>query len=296
MVYDTVIVGGGAAGITAAIYLERAGKKSVILEKFAPGGQLNMIGKIENYPGVGVIEGVELAQKLYSQASALGVKFMFEEVQDFDFNGEVKKIICNKTTYETKSVILAMGSFTKPLNIEGEEKFRGRGVSYCATCDGHFFKGKTVTVIGNGDSAIIDAMYLAGVCEKVYLVCERLSPKRVTETLLNGKKVEILRGCMPQRIKGSDKVEELEILQNNELKVIKTEGIFVAIGRAPDTSILQGKLELSEGGYIKTDLFMRTSIDGVYAVGDVRDGALKQIATAVGDGAIAANEIINLDL
>lgn len=293
MIYDALIVGGGPAGITAAIYLKRAGKNVAIIEKFAPGGQLNLLDKIENYPGVGAISGGELALKLYEQAQSFEVPFIFEEAKEYDFHGKVKKVICNKNTYEANNVVLAIGSFTKPLNIEGEERLRGKGVSYCAVCDGNFFRDKTVAVIGNGDEAITDTMYLSRVVQKVYLLCEELRPKKVSVKLIeNSKNVEIIQGVKPLRIEGDEKVERLVYSYKNKIKVMNLDAIFIAIGRAPDTDKLKGQLELDERGFVITDEHMRTSCDGIFACGDLRNGALKQVATAVGDGAIAGNEIV----
>lgn len=293
MIYDAIIVGGGPAGISAAVYLKRAGKNIVVLEKFAPGGQLNMIGRVENYPGFTNIEGTELAVKLYQQAEALGIKFIFAEAKEYELEEQVKKIICAKEILEAYNIILALGSFTKPLDIPGEQKLRGRGVSYCATCDGNFFKGKEVAVVGGGDSAIVDALYLSSLASKVYLLCDSLEPVKVKTTVLHIKKnIVVQQNVIPLKIEGTDQVEAIVVKNNEGERSIKVDAVFVAIGRAPDTSALKGKLEMTVDGFIKTDNLMRTNVSGVYAVGDVRDGQLKQIVTAASDGAIAATDIV----
>ena len=293
MIYDTLIVGGGPAGISAAVYLKRAGKTVAIIEKFAPGGQLNMIDKIENYPGFVSVEGAELAVKFYEQARAFEIPFIYEDAKEYLFDGQVKKVVCSKHTYEAKTVVLALGSFTKPLSVTGEEKFKGRGVSYCATCDGHFFKGKVLAVVGDGDSALVDAMYLSALAKKVYLLCDQLRPVRVKESIISSKEnVEILRGVKLQKIEGEGSVNGVVYADADGQKSLAVDGVFVAIGRAPDTTNLRGKLDINADGFIKTDSVMRTSVAGVYAVGDVREGSLKQVVTAAGDGAIAATDII----
>lgn len=292
--YDIVVVGGGPAGITSAIYAKRANRSVVVIEKFAPGGQVGLIGNIENYPGFSSIDGASLSAKFFEHATSLGVEFAFEEAEEFDFLGKTKIVKCNKNTYTGKAVVLAQGSHSRLLGIDGEKEFTGRGVSYCALCDGNFFKGKTVAVVGSGDSAFSDADYLSNVCDKVFVLTkDNLKLHNYAENEFDQKdNVEILKGAISQKIEGTDKVESLTYIMGNQERKLKVDGIFVAIGRTPDTANLVGKIDMDGRGFIYTDQKMKTSVDGVYACGDVRSDSIKQIATAVGDGAIAGTEAV----
>ncbi len=291
-IYDVVIIGGGSAGITAGIYAKRAGRKVAVLEKFALGGQLNIIGKIENYTGFEEIEGFDLAQKFAQHAKSQQLEVIKEEAIAFDLNGQIKTIQTKKQTIQTYTVIFAMGSFSRELGIEGEDKFKGRGVSYCAICDGNFFKGKNVAVVGSGDSAFADARYLAGVCKQVYLLTkENLKLHNYAENEFDeDENVTIIRGGYSQKIEGENAPQKLIYKQNEEIKEVNVEGVFVAIGRKPETNFLQGVIDLDERGYIITNEKMETSLAGVYACGDVRHNEIKQISTAVGEGAIAGTQ------
>lgn len=292
MLYDVIIVGGGPAGITAGIYAKRAGRKVAIIEKFVPGGQLNLIGEIENYTGFKKIEGSMLAYEMYNHAKAVGVEFIMDEALGFDLAHDLKTIKCRKGEYNARSVILALGCHTRELGIEGEQEFKGRGVSYCALCDGNFFKDKRVAVVGSGDSAFSDAIYLSSLCNQVFVLTkENLKLHNYAENELDKyENVSLLRGALSSKILGNASVQTLNYMQNGEEKVLEVEGVFVAIGRRPDTSTLQGQINMDGQGYICADDKMQTSMDGVYVVGDVRAGNIKQIATAVGDGAIAGTE------
>lgn len=294
MVYDVIIVGGGPAGIAAGIYARRANKQVLILERFAPGGQLNLIGNIENYPGFGSIDGNELSEKFYQHAIQLGIEFRYESVIGYMLGEEIKKVTCQKNEYLAKVIILAQGSHNKELNIPGEQKMVGRGISYCALCDGNFFKGKDVAVVGSGDAAVTDVIYLADICRRVYLLTkDHLQLVNYQESELeNRENVQLLKGAESTGIIGSEKVEGLQYVTESHADSLAVEGIFVAIGRTPDTELLKGLIELDDKGFIVTDQNMHTSIAGVYACGDVRKGSLRQIATAVGDGAIAGTEAI----
>ena len=298
MLYDVLIVGGGPAGITAGIYAKRAGRNVAIIEKYAPGGQLNFIGKIENYPGFEEIEGSDLAMKFDAHARKIGVPFIYDEVIDYDFSGKEKTVMGKKSKYLAKTIILALGCHTKELNIEGEKEFKGRGVSYCAVCDGAFFKGKTVAVVGSGDSAFSDAEYLTGVADHVYLLTkDHLKVHNYSAQAFDeNPKVTILKGALSTKIEGKDAVEKLYYKQDGKDLSIDVDAVFVAIGRKPDTSKLEGNLKLTENGYIITDDKMQASVEGVFAIGDVRDGTIRQIATAVGDGALAGTEAMKKSL
>ncbi len=291
-IYDIIIVGGGVAGISAAIYAKRAGRDILVLEKFVIGGQLNLIGEIENYAGFPKISGNELADKFKAHAKSLGILVKPEEVVDYKLESDDKEVICKNHTYKTKAIILAMGSHPKELNVEGERHFLGRGVSYCALCDGNFFKGKDVAVVGSGDSAFSDALYLSNICNKVYVLTKSyLKLHNYTENDLQDKtNVVILRNALSKNIEGSDKLEKLIYDNNGQEKSLNVDAVFVAIGRKPDTEILKDKLSLNPNGYIITDDKMQTSVEGVFACGDVRENTIKQIATAVGEGAIAGTE------
>lgn len=292
MLYDVIIVGGGPAGITAAIYAKRAGRSVAILEKFVPGGQLNLIGEIENYTGFKKIEGSNLAYEMHAHAKSLGVEFIMDEAKEYELDGEEKIIKGRNGEYQARAVVLALGCHTRELGITGEEEFKGRGVSYCALCDGNFFKGKTVAVVGSGDSAFADALYLAPICKQVYVLTkENLKLHNYAENELDKhENITLLRGAISSKIEGTESVEKLFFIQNEKEQNIVVDGVFVAIGRKPDTENLKGKIELNEQGYIKANEKMHTSADGVFVCGDVREGNIKQIATAVGDGSIAGTE------
>lgn len=290
--YEILVVGGGPAGLTAAIYAKRAGRKVAVIEKFMPGGQLNLIGEIENYTGFKSIRGDELAFKMHEQVANLKIPFIYDEIIDYNLDGEVKELIGRKKSYKAGAVILALGSNPRELAIEGESKFKGQGVSYCALCDGNFFKGKSVAVVGSGDSAFSDAIYLSSICEKVFVLTkENLKLHNYAENQLDEiKNIELIRGGYSQKILGDKYVETLVYNKNNEEKKLKVNGVFVAIGRRPETQALKAKIDLSSQGYIISNDKMETSQKGVYVCGDVREGNIKQIATAVGDGAIAGSE------
>ena len=290
--FDIIVVGGGPAGITASIYAKRAGRNVAIIEKYIAGGQLNLIGEIENYTGFENISGFELADKLKQHAKRFDIPFIRDEVVDVNFNGTNKKVICKDKIYEAYAVVLAMGSHPRELNIDGEEKFKGKGVSYCALCDGNFFKGKNVAVVGSGDSAFSDALYLADICSNVY-VLTKSQLKLHNYSLDEIEKVDnikILKNALSKKITGNENVQSLLYSQNEEDKNIDIDAVFVAIGRTPDTNYLNGKIEMTDRGYVKCDRKMKTNVDGVFACGDVREGEIKQIATAVGDGAVAGSE------
>lgn len=292
MDYEILIVGGGPAGLTAGIYAKRAGRKVAIIEKYMPGGQLNLIGKIENYTGFKSVEGSDLANSFFDHAKSLDIPFIYDEVIDYNLEGNVKEVICKKKTYTTGAVILALGSNPRELGIDGEMKFKGQGVSYCALCDGNFFKGKTVAVVGSGDSAFSDAIYLSSICKKIYLLTKsELKLHNYAENELDEKEnICILKGAISKKILGDEFVQSLVYERKGKEKRIDVDGVFVAVGRRPETDSLKGKLKLTDRGYISSDDLMKASQEGVFVCGDIREGNIKQIATAVGDGAIAGTE------
>lgn len=287
--YDVIIIGGGPAGISAGIYSARAGRKVAIIEKFAPGGQLGLIGQIENYAGFKSINGFELAEKFEQHARFYGVEFIFDEAVKVEKIDSEILVKCMQNEYSAKALVIALGCHSRPLNVEGEEKFKGKGVSYCALCDGNFYKNKTVAVVGSGDSAFSDAIYLSSICKKVFVLTKDiLKLHNYAEDELDDKQnVEILKGALSNKILGEDFVTALVYDQNGKQQKIDVDGVFVAIGRVPETNFLEGFVDLTKGGYVIADENMQTSKEGVFVCGDVREGSLRQIATAVGDGAIA---------
>ena len=298
--YDIIIIGGGPAGLTAGIYAGQAGKKTLILEKVVAGGQTAQINEVTNYPGFISINGFELSEKMKEQAKNAGAEFKREEVVSVILDGETKIVKTHKGEYTAKNIIIATGAFARTLELTGEKSFLGKGLSYCATCDGNFFKNKVVAVVGGGNTSMDDCIYLSNIAKKVYLI-HRREQFRASDNML-GKvkalssegKVEIITNSVVTNIGGKELVENIEIYNKKEgvSKTLPIDGLFVAIGRKPDTEIFAGELELTDGGYIKTDERMRTNIKNVYAVGDVRNTPLKQIVTACSDGAIAVNTII----
>lgn len=288
--YEIIIVGAGAAGISAAIYAKRAGRKVAVIERMLIGGQLNFVGKIVNYAGFSETDGATLSNQLSLQAEKLGIEIIYDEVLEFEFDGVDKEVKCKKGTYKAKAIILALGGNPRELEIEGEKTFRGRGVSYCVQCDGNFFKEKYVAVVGSNQAAIDGALYLSKLCNKVYLV-SRFDIKNFSiENLLKQKNIEIIEGGEARQIIGDDAVTQVIIEKDGKETAILVDGIFVVNGNKPNTALLSGKIELSKEGFIICDEAMQTSKEGVYACGDVRQSKLKQISTAVGDGAIAGVE------
>lgn len=295
MIYDCVIIGGGPAGLTAGIYLARANKNVAIIEKMSIGGQVAEIGNIENYPGFTSVAGSELSMNMYNQAKSFGVKFVFGEAVEYDFDSEVKTIKTTNGILQAKTIILAIGSVARHLNVQNENDFVGKGVSYCATCDGNFFKNKVVAVVGSGDSAVSNAEYLSPIVKKVYIIskyaplklknvhAESVEKIENAEVILEGRVIEIL---------GKDKVEGVKVEQNGEIKTIELDGIFVSVGRTPDTELIKDKIDVDEKGYIKSNSDMETNIKGVFVAGDIISGSFKQIVTASASGAIASTSVL----
>ncbi len=291
--YDLAIIGGGVAGMTAAVYAARSGLKTVIIEKAGFGGQAALTAKIENYPSVKEIEGFELAANMKAQVDALGVESKYGDVTRVEKNDGVFTISTPVETIEAKAVIIANGVRRRELGIEGEEKLRGRGISWCAVCDGGFFRKKKVAVIGAGNSALGDAIYLSNLCEEVYLIYRRLYPtatKSYMDALENIDNVHLTPRHIPIEIKGDKRVSALTVknLDTEEVYDLEVSGIFEAIGLIPDNDVFANIVELDENGYILTDDEMRAKTEGLFAAGDTRQKHLRQIVTACSDGAIAA--------
>lgn len=290
---DVIIIGAGPAGLTAAIYLARAGRDVLVIEKMFSGGQMATNAEIANYPGALQIMGSDLALKMEEQAKSFGAKFIYDEVTDIVLDKNMKTIVTPSERYTAKAVIVASGAKRKQLGFHNEKKLTGRGVSYCAVCDGGFFKGKKVAVIGGGNTSLEDASYLAALCEKVYVIHRRnefRAYKQLVDKVSTYDNVEFILDSTVQDILGEDKVTGLRLRNVKDLSIkdIEVEGVFIAIGTEPETNIFEGKLELSPEGSVLTDEDMRTSYEGVFAAGDVRKKKIKQVVTAAADGAIAA--------
>ena len=295
--YDIIIVGAGPAGMTAGIYAARAGMKVLVIESRGPGGQVALTNTIQNYPGVGNVDGFTLGQKMWDQMTALGVVTEFANVDSIDFDSNPKQIIANGVTFTAPSIILSMGASAKGLGIKNEKSFIGKGLSYCAVCDGMLYKNKNVVVVGGGNSAIGDALYLSNIAKHLTLIHRRNSFKAdeasVNELYQKQQKnpdsIDLKLDCVVDEIIGQDKIESLKVrnIKTNQIEEVKTDGVFVAIGRSPQVELLDGKINIDAQGYIITDENMATNISGVYAAGDIVHKNLRQIATAINDGAIA---------
>lgn len=286
--YDLIIVGGGPAGLTAALFALRANKKVLVLEAKYYGGQILNANKIENYPSIELISGYDFATNLYNQVIKMGCEFKIETVTRIEKD---LSVITNKDRYESKAVIIATGATHKKLNIENENKFIGKGVSYCSSCDGNFYKDKTVAVIGGGDTALEDALLLSGIAKKVYLIHHNDNIKGEEADLNNLRSknnVEFLFNTNVTKLNGNDKLENIEINENNNIRNIDVDGIFIAIGQEPKNEIFANIVDLDERGYIISKDGVHTNIDGIYIAGDNRQKELRQLTTAVADGSIAA--------
>lgn len=284
--YDIIIFGAGPAGLTAASYATRAGYKTLVLESMAPGGQLMFIDKIENYPGFSSITGFELAEKFEEGARSFGAEIEYEEVKTIK---KVENTFIVNDRYQAKALIVATGAHHRELGAIGEEKFQGKGVSYCATCDGPFFKGKKVAVVGGGDTALSEALYLSKLCSEVVLIHRRnefRGQKVLQDRVKGAKNITLLLSHEVKEIKGDTKVSSVVLEDGEEVKL---DGVFIFTGILPNSSPFAHLLELDKQGFIKTDEKMRTSMPGIFASGDVRTTSFRQVSTAVGDGAVAAH-------
>jgi thioredoxin reductase (NADPH) len=296
MIYDVVIIGGGPAGLTAGLYTARARRKSLLIEKGLPGGLVTTTEWVENYPGFEEgIMGVELAQKMEKQAVRFGLEIVQGTVINIAALDNVKKITLeNNRQYEAKSIILATGAHPRLLKIKGENEFRGRGVSYCATCDGAFYRDKRIAVVGGGDSAVQEAIFLTKFAEVVYVIHRRdelRAEKILQERAFSNPKIKFVWNSIADKIDGDDagvNVIHITNVKNGEKVALHVQGVFIYIGYNPNTEFLKGLVALNEDSYIISDENMSTSVPGIFTAGDVRNKQLKQIATAVGDGATAA--------
>ena len=290
--YDIIIVGAGPAGLTAAIYARRAKKEVLVLEALTYGGQIINTLDIENYPGEEHISGFDFATKLYNQAKNLGATIKFEKVIDIEVDKDYKKVMTKKETYQTKTVIIATGTDNRKLNLDNEDKFLGKGISYCATCDGNFYKNKVVAVAGNNRTALEDSLYLTDIAKKVYLINHKDTFNDEEEILVSLKEkdnCEILTNSKITKLIGDDKLEKLEINNNDQIEI---DGLFVAIGKVPENENFRKLIELNDAGYAISNEDCHTKTPGIFVAGDNRVKKLRQLVTATSDGAIAATEAI----
>ena len=295
--YDVAIIGGGPAGLTAGLYASRYGLNTVLIERGMYGGQIVNAGHVENYPGFPQgVSGMDLGQMFYEQSTRFGLSTITSEVTAFKQTGKTFLISTNDDEIEAKAVVIASGSNYRKLGVPGEDNLTGRGVSYCATCDGFLFKNKDVAVIGGGDTAISDALELSQNCSKVYVV-HRRHELRATQALqkvaFSIPNIQFVWDSVIWKIEGEDKVSKLTVksTKTGELSDLVVEGVFVAIGFIPNNSLFKGLVELDEAGNIVTDDLMRTKVPGLFAAGDIRRNSARQVATAVGDGATAGKTV-----
>ena len=290
--FDIIIIGAGPAGLTAAIYARRASKKVLVLEANTYGGQILNANDIENYPASAHISGFDFSNRLYNQVIDLKADVKFEKVIDIENSDNLKKVITKNNVYEAKAVIIATGSSVKKLGLENEEKLIGKGISYCATCDGAFFRGKSVAVQGGGNTAIEDALYLSDIAAKVYLI-HRRDGFRADESVLNKLKqksnVDFILNSSVTKLNAKDNLESIEITnQNGEKKILDVSALFIAIGRIPENSNFTKFVDVDDTGYFLVDESCKTKTDGIFVAGDNRKKELRQLVTATSDGAVAA--------
>ncbi len=299
--YDLIVVGAGPAGLTAGIYAGRAMLDTLVIEQGQDGGQILQTAEIENYPGSDTVEsGATLVDKMTTQVAKFGIEKIYDTVKDVHLDGTIKSVICERATYQARTVIIAGGATARPLGCVGEDKFFGRGLSHCGTCDGPFFRGLEVFVVGGGDTALEEAVYLTRFVKKVNLVHRRdefRAAKSIQDKALKNEKITVLYNTVIKEIKGADFIETVVLEnvkdgtiteRNAEAQNGGTFGVFVFTGYNPATALYQDKLNISEQGYLITDEDMKTNIPGVYAAGDIREKTLRQVVTAAADGAIAA--------
>ncbi len=297
---DVLIIGAGPAGLTAALYALRAGLRVTILEKSIYGGQVSITDVVENYPGIESISGIELAKSMYEQVTKLCCKIIFETARAVELNSDVKKVRTASKELEAKTLIIANGLKRRTLGCKGEEEFSGRGVSYCATCDGNLYKDKDVIIVGGGNTALEDALYLSNICKSVKLVVRKnlfRGEKYLIDSVHKKDNIECLMESKIAEIKGERAVKSVVIRTGaDKIKELEVSGVFIAIGYEPDNKIYEGQLDLDKNGYFISNEECKTNIEGVYVAGDCRLKPLRQIVTAVSDGAIAGTDAIRFVL
>ena len=291
--YDCLVIGAGPGGLTAAIYCSRANLKVAVLEKLMPGGQVASTYKIDNYPGVPEVSGVDLALKMFDQATALGVEYLPMEVIDIKKEKDIFLVKTNDQTLKAKTVIVATGTKNRKLHVEGEEKYLGRGISFCAICDGSFYQGQDVLVVGGGNSALEESLYLSSIVNKVYIVNITDEPtafKNVQDKVKKTKNIKVFNNSEVIAFEGDDSLKEVKVknLKTKEVTSFKVNGCFEYIGHIPNTDFLKDLGILNKYGYIVVDERKETKVKGLFGVGDVIDKEIRQITTATGDGTIAA--------
>lgn len=295
---DIVIIGAGTAGLSAAIYVQRAGKSALVIEGANYGGQIIGTSSIENYPGIKQISGFDFATDLYNQAKDLGAQFAFEKVEKVEDLGDEKVVYTNKNEYHAKAVIIATGMIHRELDIDRDQELKGKGISFCATCDGMFFKGKDVAVVGGGNVAIEDAEYLTRFCNRVYLIHRRDAFRADDAEVrkLDGRDnlVKVMNSTVTKLI-GEDRLQAIEVVDKvtGKSKELSVDALFVAIGQIPSNQIFENLVDLDDYGFIRTDENCKTSRKGIFAVGDCRAKTVRQLTTAASDGAIAALNACN---
>ncbi len=296
-VYDVLVIGGGPGGYTAALYAARANLSVMVLEKLTPGGQMGTTDVIDNYPGFPEgVGGFELALQMQKGAQRFGAQTQLSEVISVELGGTVKQVRTQDGTYQARTVVLASGAHPRELGLSGEQELRGRGVSYCATCDGMFYRGKTVAVVGGGNTAVSDVLYLSRLCQKVYLIHRRdqlRASKVYLDPLQQAENVEFVWDSQVQELLYGDMLTGVQVRhkKTGELREIPCDGLFVAVGHVPNTELYQGQVELDQAGYVLADETTQTNLPGVFAVGDLRKKPLRQVITAASDGAVAAHFI-----
>ncbi len=297
-IHDLIIIGSGPAGLTASIYASRAELDTIVIEKnMMSGGQIINTYEVDNYPGIPGISGFDLALKLREHSDKLGATFVEGDVIGFSVQDQIKKVVLdNGDEYLAKAVIIATGAVTRKLGVVGEEDFSGMGVSYCATCDGAFFKNRTTVVVGGGDVAVEDAIYLARLCKKVYIIHRRdefRAAKTLVTQLMKLDNVEILWDSVVEEILGDEFVESVKVknIKNEENRLLTVDGVFIAVGYNPASEVYREVVEVDRSGYIVAGETCETSVPGIYAAGDIRTKALKQIITAASDGANAITSV-----
>ena len=294
--YDTIIIGAGPAGMTAALYAARSNLKVALLERGIPGGQMNNTSDIENYPGYANISGPELAEKMFEPLEKLGVEHLFGYVKKIEDHGNVKKVFTEDEVFETKTVIIASGAFHRHLGVLGEEELNSRGVSYCAVCDGAFFRDEDLLVVGGGDSAVEEAVFLTRFAKTVTIIHRRdelRAQKVLQDRAFANEKIRFIWASVVKEIKGDKRVSSVivENIKTGEISEHEFGGVFIYVGLEPVSEFVKDLGITNEAGWIVTDNHMKTAISGIYAIGDVREKNLRQVTTAVGDGAIAGQEV-----
>jgi len=291
--YDIIIIGAGPAGLAAAVYGQRADKKTLLIDEKGYGGQIINTPEVENYPAIKKISGFEFAANLYEQASELGAELTFEKAIGIEDRDGIKVVKTEDNTYEAKAVIVATGAKNRPIGLPREEELTGRGVAYCATCDGAFYRGKTVAVVGGGNTALEDTEVLSGLAEQVYLVHRRdtfRGEQTQVRRLLEKDNVDFVLDSVPVEFLGEEKVQGLKVknVKTEEEQILPVDGVFVAIGQMPDNGAFADLIQLDDKGYVSAGEDCLTVAEGIFVAGDCRTKKVRQLATAVSDGAVAA--------